>query len=657
MPPKRNHKKKNKQNIKPTSTSSDLPFIFGQPQTNTGFNSFKGLGDFEHNPFSNIGSSQQQVLKSNKKVEDDDENDEEDEEYLDDELEFIDDFLVGGDGNESAQQVFLQQMFSQMILEEALGGGLGSSSFGIDEEDYDEDEWIDAEDDEDEEEEEKDDKKEENTFDEGEELITSGVKQLQKKILKSKPKSTYLSPDEIQEVITQISLMISMDLSLVENSLYYTMFQNAMKRFYLEVKLESAKKTLEMEMSNIPLHVRKDLMKGLENDEEIRRDCYESQPSLECLRNIVNNEFSGKQDLNIIENKELKRVAKFVINSKKRRKEMFEGDDWNEEMDVNTLNEFEDDEEEFDFDENDAEYKKFLRKQKKALKEGEEDNSLIDLENLNRFKTDGAYLKRLLIGEWSPSLNYDGQYRIKVSPLEKKLYYKFYTFVPKFKPSSIDTKYSTDLVMNSVKDGKEFYYNVMREIDRFKVSHVLMMSIHFDNIIGIHVQSFSHEDRKYSLLVLELNQRPSFYSKRIACFGSRYNKLKERTDFTSERQASRYNRHYIIGDDREIKRIVALILESDDSKRMKEIFKKGMQDIQFPSSTFEYNLEEESARVKQLSLLNRDEEDDEVSYAKPLNLEAEGFINEEDEKEELDKHYDSDLDEFDFVNNETIYVD
>nr|CAG4717703.1 unnamed protein product [Naegleria fowleri] len=450
--------------------------------------------------------------------------------------------------------------------------------------------------------------------------------------------------DNYSSLIQQVSLFISTDICMSENSGYYNIFQSAMKRFYMDLKRYLLTQKVRKESNDPTLQVSTTM-----TSEDLKIRCYEVQPSVNYLQHVVTNAFHPKSSQhkseNILENSELIRVAKKVIQSKIEKKEklskIMKDFVWTEDFDTNrTSISGEEEMEEFDDDPNDPEY--------------ESVDNPDELDKLKRFKTNGGHIKLLKIGNFVPAVNYDGQYLLKASPLTKKLYYKFFTFLPRYYPhpkTFSEKQYLENILMTSSVNAKTFNTEVLRDFSRFKISHMLSIEIDYEDIIGIHLQkvpiSKSIQDHPLGLLVLDLKQKPKFYTKRIYCTEFERNESRERTDFTKNKQASQYSKHYIIGDDRELRRILSVMIHSDNSGRLAQIYEQGMQDISFqnePSWTMEEQIPKKRENQEMVIPFNPDL--------------PEGFLVYEDEEEEMMNHanYDSEIDEFDFRNIETVHL-
>ncbi|EFC45820.1 hypothetical protein NAEGRDRAFT_79330 [Naegleria gruberi] len=443
---------------------------------------------------------------------------------------------------------------------------------------------------------------------------------------------------EYEAAIEESSSSILMEACMAENSYYYNVFQSAMKRFYLDVKRFLITQSYRKKQNDPSLQVSSD-------EEEIKKKCYEVQPTLSYLENEIYDNFVPKssQRDDILSDSEMIRIAQQIIKSKEERRKLFY--EWTEECDRNAIApDTKDEMEHFDDDPNDPEYEDAANKD--------------ELDKLKRFKTNGAHIRRIKIGQWSPTLNYDGQFLLKASPLLKKIYYKLFTYSPKYhiRPESLDEKEVLEsYIVESSASKESFNDQVSREFDRFKVSHALWMEIDYGDIIGIHLQKTSTpksiQDHPLGLLVLLLSKKPKFLTRRIACTDQQLNTLRERADFTNDKQASLYNRHYIIGDYRELKRVLSVILQSDDSGRLSRIYQDGMENIFETEPIWSYDPSEDDKFIDP----SKDTIDEEnLVRALP---DEEGFFEAEDEEEEAlyELEYDSDIGEFDFKNLGTTY--
>ncbi|KAG2375138.1 hypothetical protein C9374_010142 [Naegleria lovaniensis] len=269
------------------------------------------------------------------------------------------------------------------------------------------------------------------------------------------------------------------------------------------------------------------------------------------------------------------------------------------------------------------------------------------LYKINRWKTEGAYLRRIHIGPWedaegytrkasfSPNMFYDGQCRIKCAPLLKKLYYRFFSYVPKF--LNIEQVLELLLIENSENCSSlppqysKLEKYIFSELDRFKVSYCLKMEICFEDICGIHIQKVPSGSRNWALLVLKLCKKPNFYIRRIMCTDTEQNQIRQRTiDFTQDHVASKYDTHYIIGDERELKRMLAVMIESDkDTGNIERLYRQGLSDISFPTKpAWEAP---ETTPINSSSTTASTSND--IAYPLKLSLEP-GFTLKEDEEEE-----------------------
>nr|CAG4711758.1 unnamed protein product [Naegleria fowleri] len=267
------------------------------------------------------------------------------------------------------------------------------------------------------------------------------------------------------------------------------------------------------------------------------------------------------------------------------------------------------------------------------------------LYKLNRWKTEGAYLRRIHIGPWedaegytrkasfSPNMFYDGQCRIKCAPLLKKLYYRFFTYVPKF----LDIEQVLELLL--IENGEnrssslppqysKLEKHIFSELDRFKVSYCLKMEICFEDICGIHIQKVPSGNRNWALMVLKVSKKPNFYIRRIMCTDTEKNQIRQRAiDFTPNHVASKYDTHYIIGDERELKRILELMIEADkDTGNIERLYHEGLSDISFPTKPA-WEIPEITPNNASTSTTN------ELAYPLKFSLEP-GFTLKEDEEEE-----------------------
>lgn len=177
--------------------------------------------------------------------------------------------------------------------------------------------------------------------------------------------------------------------------------------------------------------------------------------------------------------------------------------------------------------------------------------------------------------------------------------------------------------------------HILREIDRFKVSYCLKMEIGFEDICGIHIQKLPSGKHNWALLVLKLSKKPNFFTRRIMCADETKNQVKQRSsDFTFNNVASKYDTHYIIGDERELKRILSLMIKGDaDTGHIEKLYREGLSDISFPTKPAWQHLETPQKKV------------DRGVVTMPMKLLFEPkFICKEDELEEQEnsKYYDSD---------------
>ena len=130
---------------------------------------------------------------------------------------------------------------------------------------------------------------------------------------------------------------------------------------------------------------------------------------------------------------------------------------------------------------------------------------------------------------------------------------------------------------------------MFREFERLKNSIVLAMEINFKQITGIHFQKVDGIDSKImpnplSLLVLDLAVPTNiFYTRRVSCNDPSRNRWTQRNDFTTNKQASIHLRHYIMGDERELSRLLAIMIISDSSKNILNIYTNGMKSISMTS--------------------------------------------------------------------------
>ena len=298
-------------------------------------------------------------------------------------------------------------------------------------------------------------------------------------------------------------------------------------------------------------------------------------PSVEYLKKIITMRFipKEKQDVkeDILEDKELVRCAKFVINSKKRRKKDFEEESdipFCESFDTNNL-----DSEDYDFDSNDPE-------NNINFSNGH------DREKYREYKTEGATIRRLLIGSWSPCPCYDGQFRIKISPLFRKIYYRFFTFLPSYHNNFHDEeerdKYLS-ILTKAIASTNSCSQYLEKEIERLKNSTILSMEIDYSSITGIHLQKCLVDQRVFNeelcLLVLQVNQAPTFYSRKVKDGYIKDMNTKKRNDFTENCAASTSTRHFICGSEREMKRIASILIQSDTTGTLRKLYREGMKSI------------------------------------------------------------------------------
>jgi len=180
--------------------------------------------------------------------------------------------------------------------------------------------------------------------------------------------------------------------------------------------------------------------------------------------------------------------------------------------------------------------------------------------------------------------------------------------------------------------------HIFRELDRFKVSHCLKMEIAFGDICGMHIQKVPCTSHNWALLVLKLSRPPHFFVRRIMCSNSQRNEARKRqTDFTPNHVSSRYDTHYLIGEERELKRIVALMIEADrDVGHMEQIYRQGLPNIDFPTQPCWEVVPTQIQKQKK-----------EMVYPSKFCFESRYLCSEDEEEERQNElQYDSDEDSF-----------
>lgn len=133
---------------------------------------------------------------------------------------------------------------------------------------------------------------------------------------------------------------------------------------------------------------------------------------------------------------------------------------------------------------------------------------------------------------------------------------------------------------------RELMQHFMRQFNRFEVSRVLRIRILLDSIEGI---NFFHSEKNesFGLLTFLLKTPPSFSSRRISSQTDTHNEWKERIDFTTNSQASKFNRIYLCGDYEELETIVAALIALNPN--FKQFLTSGIQDI--GDDTTKYDLD------------------------------------------------------------------
>ncbi|KAL9657789.1 hypothetical protein ABK040_013127 [Willaertia magna] len=397
----------------------------------------------------------------------------------------------------------------------------------------------------------------------------------------------------------------------------------------------------------------------------------------------INNNINDNTYLNILTDKELQRVSQFVIQSKQAKANQLLSCSvlqWSEEVDVmssfsihstqsftslgsmKSINLDNKDVNNITFGVSDEDPNDLEMFQLKQLNLHE-----LSFENevyrINRWKTEGAFIYKLKIGDYIPKSFYDGQFRIKCSPLLKKLYYKFFTFIPK----DLNSKEMLEVLQNEkclhptlrnnlafMEDKNNLFYNFemlfLRELDKYKVSSCLKIEIAFDIICGIHLQklnnnvtnnlnnnkSNNNNNLNYNnhpdlaLLVLKLKSPPKFFKRRIMCTNHKLNELSTCKDFTRDNVASTVGTHYIIGEERELKRIVALMIEADkEVGHIEKVFKEGINNNN--EIYFDRNNSEEGNNSPKEEFEYEKKEDSKPILPQKYAFES-IFFNEEDEK-------------------------
>jgi hypothetical protein len=332
------------------------------------------------------------------------------------------------------------------------------------------------------------------------------------------------------------------------------------------------------------------------------------QPTIQMLHDLISNS-TGKPS---VERKYDTNQVKNVIKSSQQKKEE-QGTNWNVECDYN-INEEDVDE---DFENMPSEWKNF-----------------------------GVDIKRLQIGNWSPVRNYHGQQRLKVNVIDKTLIYNMYHFVVK---TQLGFPESDNAMVKAI----------TKQYVNFKLSRNLMMEIPFDHIVslGLHVQQTNrfetNEDEDYdddeeellALLVIDINDAPNFYNRRILSDVSDRNQFRRRTDFTPNKVASTCSRHYVLADAHQLKQTIGIMLEVDPSLSNRfDVIPIDQEPIQLEIHSVNIPKSEKEKLIAG-GTVGVDDDDDEDNTITTCTIEE--VTDEDDDDDDEKQQVDSDTDELD----------
>jgi hypothetical protein len=236
------------------------------------------------------------------------------------------------------------------------------------------------------------------------------------------------------------------------------------------------------------------------------------------------------------------RVAnQYIMRQKERVESLYDpSEGWKDQNDMNWNDDDDDDEEEEDDDEDEAE-----RNESELVKE-----------ERVAWKDRGIDLYRFEVGEFQPPRSYRSQYRLKVDSNNKLVYVYFQQYVCNWK------KYTYPSAMAHL-------YSHMND---FKVSRVMRLSFPIDDITGVHFYKHVRKnDPGKGVLVLRVKQPPVFETKRVAVTSHLRSEWRRRSDFTTNKSASKYDLYYFMASDENLTRIVALMtVLSPSFKRLYE---------------------------------------------------------------------------------------
>lgn len=146
---------------------------------------------------------------------------------------------------------------------------------------------------------------------------------------------------------------------------------------------------------------------------------------------------------------------------------------------------------------------------------------------------------------------YEQQMWFKVDVVSREITYTIFLYEP--------ADFSEVKALGYRNNLNRFKRHFVNELEKFKYSRVLKMTIPFDSIERIHF----HTSGGMALLALDILQPPRFFNKRVDTEAFWRNQWRERLDFTNDRVASTFKRHYIVADSH-IQKSVALMLEADE---------------------------------------------------------------------------------------------
>jgi len=191
----------------------------------------------------------------------------------------------------------------------------------------------------------------------------------------------------------------------------------------------------------------------------------------------------------------------------------------------------------------------------------------------------GASLVHMQIGSWSPCRSFNQQFRLRVDLERKALCYHLFSFKARdWKGLGEDMQQS--LLGGNQKTQCLFFVN---ELERFVTqSRHAMMYIPLENVVGLSAHSTKVEKLQEScpqVVVLDLKEPPRFFEESPLDFTGQWRETK---DFTPNQEASRRSRHFLILNQPECDKIVALIvaLAGKDSDVHRSFFGTPQEDAE-----------------------------------------------------------------------------